>query len=510
VTICYSRPLIEYRGHGPSAVEWRLQQPSYRGGMPPMTTSSHNPLPEPKPHSAMARLQRFLAQRRSAIKPVEDLEAFERELRALFAAAECEAVAEEIARFDVNAPVVLIEGVPHRQVLRCQETYFAAAGPVRVERSLYSTRQEGERAVCPMELRAGLVEGRWTPLAARQAAWVVAHLTPQEGEELFGMLGGMTPSKSSLDRLPKQLGKRWENNRVEFEEALRQAEKVPRGAVRMAVSLDGVMLPMKDGERARKRAEATAEGRRTRGPAGHAEAGCATLSYFDRRGERLKTIRLGRMPESNKTTLKAMLAEEVAWARTRKPSLRFVKVADGAKDNWTYLDEELPEGPGIVDFYHAAEHLKAALDAAYGETSPKARAQYEKLRHVLLEERAGAQKVIRALVHLRDTHRRSRKIGADLRYFRRNRHRMKYATWKARGLPIGSGVVEAACKTLATQRMKRSGMRWRHEGGLAVLTLRSLAQSDRFERGWNLLAATYKGKITLPRNVVAFPSWRSV
>lgn len=474
-----------------------------------MATSSHNLLAEPKPHSAMARLEEFLAQRRSAIKPVEDLEAFERELRALFAAAECEAVAEEIARFDVNAPVVLIEGVPHRQVLRCEETYFAAAGPLRVERSLYSTRQEGERAVCPMELRAGIVEGRWTPLAARQAAWVVAHLTPQEGEELFGMLGGMAPSKSSLDRLPKQLGTRWENKRVEFEEALRQGERLPRGAVTMAVSLDGVMLPMKDGERARKRAEATAKGRRTRGPAGHAEAACATASYFDRHGERLETIRLGRMPEKHKTTLKGMLVEEVAWARAKKPSLRLVKVADGAKDNWTYFDEDLPEGPGIVDFYHAAEHLKAAMDAAYGQTSPKARVQFEKLRHVLLEERRGADKVIRALVHLRDTHRRSRKIVSELKYFRRNRHRMKYAAWKAKGLPIGSGVVEAACKTLVTQRMKRSGMRWRHEGGQAILTLRSLAQSDRFERGWILLAATYKGKVNLPRNVVAFPSRRS-
>src|SRR5207247_7918628 len=169
-------------------------------------------------------------------------------------------------------------------------------------------------------------------------------------------------------------------------------------------------------------------------------------------------------------------------ARTQKPSLRVVKVADGAKDNWTYLDHHLPEGPGIVDFYHATEHLKPALEAAYGETSPKALAQFTKLREVLLEERRGAAKVIRALVHLRDTHRRKKRIATELRFFRRNRHRMRYAEWKAKKLPIGSGVVEAACKTLVTQRMKRSGMRWREEGGQAILTLRALAQSDRFER----------------------------
>ncbi len=364
----------------------------------------------------MARLQEFLLQRRRANKPVRELEAFEPEPQGLFAGAECEALGAEIARFGINSPVVLIEGVEHREVLRCEETYVAACGPVRVERSLYSTRQEGERAVSPMELGAGIVEGCWTPLAARQATWVVAHLTPQEGEEVFGLLGGMAPSKSSLHRLPKQFSERWEKNRARFEPQLRREQTIPKKAATLAVSLDGVMLPMKDGARADKRAAASAQGKLTRGPAGYAEAGCATVSYFDRQGERLATVRLGRMPEPKKATLKAMLAAEVAWARRRKPSLRLVAVADGAKDNWTFLDSELPEATGIVDYYHAAEHLKAALDAAYGETSPKGRAQFQKLRHVLLEERRGAAKVIRALVHLRSTHPKSRKIGSELKW----------------------------------------------------------------------------------------------
>jgi hypothetical protein len=458
----------------------------------------------------MAKLEEYLARRRSATKPVADLEVFEREMHALFAAAECEALGEEIARFDVNALVVVIDGVPHRQVLRCEETYVSSAGPLRIERSLYSTRQSGERAVCPMELRSGIVEGRWTPLAARQATWVVAHLTPQEGEELFSMLGSMSPSKSSLDRLPKQLGRRWEKSRIKFEETLRRDETVPRGAVTMAASLDGVMLPMKDGQRVEKRAAAVSEGKRTRGPAGHAEAGCATLSFFDRKGDRLSTIRLGRMPESKKATLKTMLSAEVRWALKRRPKLKLFAVADGARDNWEYFDEEYPQATPVVDFYHASERLKAAVDAAYGEASPKGRTHFEKLRHVLLEERRGVEKVIRALVHLRDTRRRSSKIDTELWYFRRNRHRMRYAELKAKGYPIGSGVVEAACKTLVTQRMKRSGRRWRHEGGQAILSFRSLVQSDRFERGWNLLAATYKSRVSLPRNVVAFPSGRSV
>ena len=120
----------------------------------------------------------------------DDLEEFERELHSLFATAEAEVVGHEVNRFDIDLPFVTVDGIVHQRVLRCEDTYFCASGPVQVMRSLYSTRKDSERAICPMELQAGLVEGRWTPHAAKQATWVVSHLTPGEGEELYGMFGG--------------------------------------------------------------------------------------------------------------------------------------------------------------------------------------------------------------------------------------------------------------------------------------------------------------------------------
>ena len=86
--------------------------------------------------------------------------------------------------------------------------------------------------------------------------------------------------------------------------------------------------------------------------------------------------------------------------------------------------------------------------------------------------------------------------------------RMRYAVLKKQGLPIGSGVTEAACKTLATQRLKRSGMRWGEQGGQAILSFRALVQSNRFERAWTLLAHTYKAEVTALDNVVPIRSWR--
>ncbi len=380
--------------------------------------------------TALARLEDFLEERRRKQGPQAGIEAFERELHAHVAEVERELMAEELARYDVDVPVVQIEGLTYRRVLQTEATYLTAAGPVRVNRSLYSTREQGERAVVPLELRAGLVEGYWTPLAAQHAAWVVTHMTPQEGEDLFKRLGMMAPSKSSLDRLPKHLSERWEEEREAFEEALRKSDLVPPEATTAAVSLDGIMVPMKDGEGTKKRAEAKAAGKLASGPAGHQEVGCGTVSFYDAQGERLSTVKVARMPERKKATLKEMLSAEFGAALAQRPDLRLVTIADGANDNWDYLHGALPESTEIIDFFHAAEHLNTALASAYGEGTAACHAQFEKLRVLLLEDAMGVEKVIRSLAHLRKAHPHRKVIATELRYFRKNRHRMRYAGYR--------------------------------------------------------------------------------
>ena len=256
---------------------------------------------------------------------------------------------------------------------------------------------------------------------------------------------------------------------------------MPDAARAVVVSLDGVMAPMRGGYR---------------------EAGCATVSLVDRDGERLHSVRMGRMPESNKATLNTMVAAEVEAVLGQRPDLTVVKLADGAKDNWTFLTRALPAGVELIDFYHAVEHLKDAFDTAHGADSPKAAAQFKKYRHLLRHEPDGVNSVIRALLYLRSKSPGNERIAQVLGYFRGNRHRMRYADAKARGLPIGSGVVEAACKTLVTERLKRSGMRWGPRGGQAILTLRSLVQSRRFDHAWSLLAQSYRTPVSCPDNVV--------
>ncbi len=108
--------------------------------------------------------------------------------------------------------------------------------------------------------------------------------------------------------------------------------------------------------------------------------------------------------------------------------------------------------------------------------------------------------MIRALRYLRDkagNNRAARNaVERELAFFRKHRKRMRYRVLSDRRLAIGSGVVEAANKILVTQRMKRSGMRWRIHGGQAVLTIRALIKSGRFDRAWNALM----GKADTPAN----------
>lgn len=453
---------------------------------------------------AFERLGQFVHQQRQqgttqATGP--NFEVFERELHGHMMALERELIAEELARYDVDEAAVEVEGTVYRYTLTSSETYLSAAGPVTVERHLYRPAGRSSKSICPLELRAGIIGGLFTPRAARQVAFVVAHLTPREAEALFGEIGGMNPSASSLDRLPKELSLHWEAQREAWEAALRATETVPSTATVLSLSLDGVMAPMKEAGRVEKRSQPD---KQASGPAGYREVGCGTLSLYDAEGQRLATLRYGRMPETKKASLCTQLEAEAQSILALRPDLKIVKLADGAKENWRFLDHldlglsaDQPGQAGppvsIVDFCHAADHLKKACDAIWSDDPVKSKAKFACLRTLLKEKEGGVDLIIRSLKHHFSRARGSRRarIESELTYFRNQQPRMQYAAYLAQGWPIASGVVEAACKTLVTQRLKRSGMAWGQDGGQAILTFRSLIQSNRWEPAWTLLRTDF-------------------
>jgi len=447
--------------------------------------------------------QFILARPRAWEKGVPEFEQFEQELHARIMAVECECLGAELKCYDVVAQEVEVGGTIYREVMTSPETYLTVAGPVKVDRHLYRAAGRSSKSICPLELRAGIIAGSFTPRAARQAAFITAHLTPGESEDAFDELGGMQPSRSHLDRLPKAISPRWEAHRLDWEAAIRAQETVPAEAAVLALSVDGVMAPMKGGHNPVHRAQ---PGKHASGPTGNREVGCGTVVLYDAEGVRLQTIRYGRMPESNKTSLQHQLQAETASILALRPALVRVRLADGAKDNWRLLadvERTLPAPPQpsleIVDFYHACEHLKRGCDAAWSESTAYGKAEFVRLKTLLKEADDGADLVIRVLKYQHGcaNGRKRKLLQTELTYFRNQKPRMHYADYLRRGLPIASGVMEAACKTLVTQRMKRSGMAWTLAGGQAILTLRSLIQSQRWSAAWPLLSAAFRQTVSV-------------
>ena len=451
---------------------------------------------------ALLALQQFVRDSaEQGITGPHEWEKFERQLRAKTAALEREILEDRLQQEEVDADRVRIEGVLHRRVCRSASTYQSVSGLVRVERNLYRPcGKPGAKAVCPLELKVGIVAGEYTPWAARQMATMMASHSSSEAERMFSEIGVFCPSRSNLDRLPKQLSEHWEKHRVEWEEELRSGEVVPPGASSVAVALDGVLIPSREDP-----SSGPAPGKRAQGPRNFREVACGTVSLHDEEGNRLQTIRYARAPEFNKLELKDQLTAELRSILDLRPDLKVVLLADGARDHWEFLEglerHCLTENRvyQVLDFWHVCEHLKEALDLCYGERTPKSRSRFEALKVILKEDEQGAAKVIRSLVSLRTRipSGRRKKLDTVIGFFRKHRPHMRYADAQRQNLPIGSGVVEASCKTLATQRLKNSGMRWSDRGAQAILTLRALRQSDqnRWDRGWRLLASAYQARV---------------
>jgi hypothetical protein len=461
-------------------------------------------------HSAAAKqLAEFIQQQRKKWTEQEtgmhNFESFEQELHKLVMALECELLREELGHYDVSAEEIVVEKKTYRRGRCSSETYLTAAGCVRVARHLYHGVEPQDKSVCPLELGSGMIAGYFTPRAARLGAFGMAHLTSGESEAMFGEIGNMQPSRSSLDRLTKVLSPHWESKRSDWEAQLRQQEPVPVHATVLAISVDGVMAPLRGAD---KQEKAEQPGKHASGPIGYKEVGCGTVNLYDQEAQRLQTVRYARMPESRKVSLQQQLETEVASILALKPDLLRVHLADGAKDNWRLMNEieaHLPETHQkiieIVDYYHACDHLKRGCDAAWGESTPESKEYFDRLKTKLKETENGAKLIMRVLRFQSSTAKgnRRKRLEAELTYFRNQQERMHYLDYMRCNLPIASGVMEASCKTLVTQRMKRSGMTWEKEGGQAILTLRSLIQSNRWPSAWALLSADFHATIKLSK-----------
>ena len=421
-----------------------------------------------------------------------DFNQLEAEVDRLFNQAQRDILTSILAEYDINIPCFEHQGNTYRQANRSPKRYMTAAGEVFVERSLYRSRRNGE-TFCPLELNSGIVEGFWTSQAAKQAMHMVALITPVEAQRLFEELGGMSPSSSSLTRLPAKLNAIIEAEPQGLQEKLQAQFVVPKNAATVSVSLDGVMVFTRDPVV-------------LPGDSRWGEASCGTISFMDKQGELICTQYNARMPEPKKRSLKTHLAQTLELIMQKRPDLSIVKVADGARDNWTFLEGEISAGESILDYYHASEHLFEAMEFIYGASSAKALEQHKKYKRILRDDAKGITKIINHLKYkAKGKVKKAKELTREINYFKNNKHRCHYAKLKAENKPIGSGIVESACKTVVQLRCKRAGQSWEQAGGQAILRFRSLLLSNQFDTAWDFIASHYRNtNIKLPDNVVPF------
>lgn len=362
---------------------------------------------------------------------------------------------------DESGSTIVHNGHKHYRKYLAMGRYLTLLGEISLKRGIYQSNK-AQRSICPLELKLKFINDYVSFAAAEYICYSLASMTLGEFIKHCKKWTLMKPSEGTVRRVLDYVGRFLESS--DFLDMIRSQETVTKEAVTLAMSIDSTCINIRR------------EGWR------HATAG--TISIYDTQGNRLDTVYVGRMPETGKVKAKRMLDKEVAAIIAKKKFKHIVCIADGARDLWRYFRRKYPDAIHVVDFFHVCEHL-SKLSALLFESRSEAQSWYKKYRTILKEDPKGASKVIRAARYRRSLVKENPEIETEIKYLQHNRTRMNYFELRQKKLPIGSGVVEAACKNLIGARMKKSGMRWTIDGGQTVLTLRSIILSNRWENFWS-------------------------
>jgi hypothetical protein len=449
----------------------------------------------------LARGTRLIDQFVQAEPTPQTTMALERELSALLREVGRRIMAWTLNRLepeaDDDAPSrVAFEGRLYRRRRKHPHVVGTRFGPVTLWRRLYEPLGRRGRSIHPLALRLGLEAGLATPaLAERVGYWSTDH-TQQEVLEMLQRDHGVTWSCTSLRKvlgtLRAGMAPHREDAQVDQVVSWIEQARASKGRVRppLSVGRDGIFVPLRGG---------VAQ-----------EGATAPVSVLDRQGKRVGTVYLGQMPESGQETITDQLSGLLKAILTQvdSQSLRLAYVSDEGHHPSTYYHQSLkkmvdPRRPWrqlewirIVDFYHACQYVQQLADTIFG-TGDEAQHWAKERRHVLKTKADGVSRVLKSASALR----RSRGLCGQAklydkayRYIKRRTQWMRYHLYKRQKLPLGSGITEAACKIVFTQRLKRSGMSWTIAGGEVILDLRVI----RLSHVWHEVHQRYLASKAIP------------
>lgn len=363
-------------------------------------------------------------------------------------------------------------------------------GQMRLDRVGYRpTDKTGDPTIFPLALALGLIHGA-SPALAERAAGLLSDtgMTQQRVLKQLRQDHGVGWGVKKLRQVTAFLSVEMTEQRHEVQVArlleLLQQAHISKGSHKpvLSVGRDGITLGM-----------------RCQGGSVHEVATCGTVTVLDRRGRRLGTVYLAYVPEFGQGTMSkqlTLLVKEVLL-RWQGPLPRLSYVTDSGDNETTYYDKVLSrmkhpragdklEWIRVADYYHASERLWTMAEQLFGKGS-RATSWARKMQKWLLKP-SGTYRVLHSAAALRQQQKlRGKKLANFNRAYRYVRDRipyMRYADYRKLGIPLGSGVTEAGCKTVYTQRLKLSGMRWQQAGAQRILNLRVLRISGVWEQAY--------------------------
>ncbi len=378
-------------------------------------------------------------------------------------------------------------GQPARYAGRHDKTFESVLGLLKLSRAYYHCPVCGT-GFCPRDRALGLQGGSLTPGVLRMVGQVGARVSFEEGHELLTELAGLDVPTKHVERAAEALGREIAQDERRVVETTAADEAV---APTLYLGMDGTGVPVRKAELVNR------PGKQPDGTAKTREVKLVTVWSAEGRDEKGKPVRdkgsisYSAAIESAATRDTDEHSAEFAQRAVREATRRGferagrrVVLGDGALWIWNIADEHFPGTIQIVDLYHAKEHLWDVAKSIYGAGSDLG-AQWANRRRDELDEGAIDAILVALRVHAQ-TNDEARKC---VDYVTRNRHRMAYPEFRAQGLCVGSGVVEAGCKTAIAVRCKRAGMHWTVPGADAIIALRCCMLSGRFDDFWERRSA---------------------
>lgn len=399
--------------------------------------------------------------------------------------------------YEVDAPTLEMEGRIYRWKQVSAKTFLTPFGTMELGRNLYQA-DAGGAAYVPLDVQWGMA-GEFATVEVREAVLLACvHITPEESVQLLRKSALFTPSATAIKHIVAQTGQWLEGQGETLHQRLSQAEEVPLDTQVLVASLDGVLVRLSEpGKKRGRPAERPGKKSTPVEPTSFQQAMVGSLSYYGEKTPdqatppRLLSRYVAQMPQANAPLLKQRFEAEVHQAQQQlPPQVKKVLLLDGSPALWHYVEHTplFDDYDQLVDFYHTTEHLAKAAEALLGIGSPPAQHWYDQKYDWLLHHHRAAAQIIKDIDAYVQQHRlsaqRRKAINTERTFFQRNKARMRYAAFRRQGLPIGSGPVEAACKTLVKTRLGRAGMQWSWAGGQRILQLRTFVKSKRWDSFW--------------------------